>query len=65
MVQKLWPFAGVMALVLASRAPAGTSAPFYEGKTVRIIVGFAAGGASTPRPGPSPGTWAGISPAAR
>jgi tripartite-type tricarboxylate transporter receptor subunit TctC len=44
MVQKLWPFACVMALVLASRAPAGTIAPFYEGKTVRIIVGFAAGG---------------------
>src|SRR5258706_16242637 len=34
----------VLVVVLASMAPAGAQPRFFEGKTVRIIVGFSAGG---------------------
>jgi hypothetical protein len=33
---------------------------FYEGKTIRIIVGYSAGEDMTPTPGSSPGIWANI-----
>ena len=36
-----WP---ALALSLALALPAYAAAPYYEGKTVRIIVGFSAGG---------------------
>jgi len=32
------------AIALAPSAPAGAAAPYYEGKTIRLIVGFSAGG---------------------
>ncbi len=32
------------AIALALSAPAGAAAPYYEGKTIRLIVGFSAGG---------------------
>src|SRR6266540_2925521 len=34
----------VLLVILASMAPAGAQPRFFEGKTVRIIVGFSAGG---------------------
>ena len=45
-------------------APAWAQAPFYEGKTITIVIGTASGGASSPQ-GSSPTTSANISPANR
>jgi tripartite-type tricarboxylate transporter receptor subunit TctC len=34
----------VLVAVVASMAPAGAQPRFFEGKTIRIVVGFSAGG---------------------
>ncbi len=36
--------------------------PAFEGKTIRIVVGFSAGGGFDTIPGPLPGTWENIFP---
>src|SRR5215216_6667857 len=44
MPRHLGKLAIMMAAIVALFAPADAAAPFYEGKTIKLIVGFSAGG---------------------
>ena len=64
MSKRLLALSIVAIFIVAGRDGAGAQS-FYQGKTLRLIVGFAPGGGSTPTRGCSRATWAGTFPAVR
>ena len=53
--------AGILILTVSRNELFGAESAF-EGKAIRIVVGFSAGGGFDPIPEPSPATWENIFP---